>query len=219
MKEVGKLFQGLMVRAIMREVDPKTQTRRVIPHFNGGPQALDPDLVGEWKFEDGAWSAYPKDGGDLPIITGITPGYSIGDRIWVREAWRVGKGYDELPGSEFKSNKVWYEADGDAPKNRAGRYRHARFMPRWASRIDLDVVGVRVERLQDISYEDALAEGVADYRAMIADECNYETPDQCARRLRWPQREYELLWESINGAGSWALNPPVYVTEFKRILT
>ena len=92
-------------------------------------------------------------------------------------------------------------------------------MPRWASRITLEIVSVRVERLQDISYEDALAEGVLDFRPLIEPECQQgETADECARRLCWPQRCYRQLWESINGEGSWAKNPWVWVIEFRRKL-
>jgi hypothetical protein len=92
-------------------------------------------------------------------------------------------------------------------------------MPRWASRITLEVTGVRVERLQDISYEDALSEGVADFAEMLNNEPSAigETPEETARRLRWPQRWFESLWTDINGADSWNANPWVWVVEFRRL--
>ena len=92
------------------------------------------------------------------------------------------------------------------------------FCKREHSRITLEIISVRVERLQDISYEDALAEGVSDLTAMLRDECkppDGESGNDCARRLHWPQRLYEQLWESINGAGSWDVNPWVWCIEFK----
>ena len=112
-------------------------------------------------------------------------------------------------------NGQWKWEPGKSPC----RWRPSIHMPRWASRITLEIVSVRVERLQDISYEDALAEGVLDFRPLIEPECQQgETADECARRLCWPQRCYRQLWESINGEGSWEKNPWVWVIEFRRIM-
>jgi hypothetical protein len=76
-------------------------------------------------------------------------------------------------------------------------------MPRWASRITLEVTGVRVERLQDISEADAHAEGIPG--------------DLLHRAQGWSPRAFQLLWELINGAESWNTNPWVWVVEFRRI--
>ena len=115
-------------------------------------------------------------------------------------------------------SRIWYWADGNPTEGDWTRPRPSIHMPRWASRITLEIVSVRVERLQDISYEDALAEGVLDFRPLIEPECQQgETADECARRLCWPQRCYRQLWESINGEGSWAKNPWVWAIEFRRI--
>ena len=81
------------------------------------------------------------------------------------------------------------------------------FMPRWASRITLEVTGVRVERLRDISEADAAAEGVRQ---------DYGEPFDATQTIS-DRRRYELLWETINGKGSWDLNPFVWVVEFKRV--
>lgn len=101
------------------------------------------------------------------------------------------------------------------------KWRSSRFMPRWASRLTLEIMSVRVERVQDISYEDALAEGVYDYAAILSDEPHPsgESPQQAARRLQWPQRLYRKLWESLNAARGhdWNSNPFVWVIEFKRL--
>lgn len=80
-------------------------------------------------------------------------------------------------------------------------------MPRWASRILLEITGVRVERLQDISEADADSEGVSVVYGEPFDQANTITD----------RRRFELLWESINGPGSWDANPWVWVIEFKRI--
>ena len=116
-------------------------------------------------------------------------------------------------------SRIWYWADGNPTEGDWTRPRPSIHMPRWASRITLEIVSVRVERLQDISYEDALAEGVLDFRQLIEPECQQgETADECARRLCWPQRSYRQLWESINGEGSWEKNPWVWVIEFRRVV-
>jgi hypothetical protein len=81
----------------------------------------------------------------------------------------------------------------------ASQWKPSIHMPRWASRITLEVVSVRVERLQDISRVDAIAEGCCD-------------PDSST-----PKLAFEMLWQSINGPGSWEANPWVWVVEFKRI--
>jgi len=82
-------------------------------------------------------------------------------------------------------------------------------MPRWASRITLELTGVRVERLQDIDLADALAEGISDTGALILDSAGNEQGG--------PIAEYAVLWEQINGTGSWDANPWVWVLDFKSL--
>jgi hypothetical protein len=131
----------------------------------------------------------------------------------VREAWRVIKTYDA-----FDAGRIWaasggdmahcvhFEADGNRP-DWTGRYRHARFMPRWASRITLEVTGVRVERLQEISPADCDAEGIARLAT--------HTMDGAGRLAR--VKAYRAIWEGINGPDSWEANPYVWVIEFRRV--
>lgn len=159
-----------------------------------------------------------------------SPFGKIGDHLWVRETWRgvveinpPGKTTElgvarYVPGQEY-CRRVEYQAtherDGEP-------WRPSIHMPRWASRITLEVTGVRVERLQDISYEDAIAEGVSDFASTFPDDEKSaigETPEQTARRLQWPQRQYHLLWDSLNAARGvgWDANPWVWVVEFKRV--
>lgn len=179
MKERPILFSAPMVRALL--AGTKTQTRRAYA-----------TTVGSWNWvirETGHGTRDPF----------LCPYGVSGDRLWVREAWRVGKGYDAVAGSTFKSPTVWYGADGAAPADRAGRYRHARFMPRWASRITIEITGVRVERLCEISRGDAMDEGCPFPNMARGDD---------------PRQWYAGLWESINGAGSWDANPWVWVIGF-----
>jgi hypothetical protein len=90
-------------------------------------------------------------------------------------------------------------------------------MPRWASRILLEIVSVRVERLQDISEKDCWAEGIEAVDGLLDDMKIYEA----ARRMNRPFEDaaptYAALWESINGTGSWDANPWVWVVEFRRV--
>jgi len=135
-----------------------------------------------------------------------------GDRLWVREGWRVGS---------QDRNTIWYRdnackvipesAEKLAGKSLGDKWKSSIHMYRWTSRIDLEVVSVRIERLQDISEKDAMAEGCHsgqfEYKGFPKDGEGTETAVE----------SYQILWESINGKGSWALNPWVWVIEFKRI--
>jgi hypothetical protein len=178
-KERQILFSAPMVRAILD--GSKTQTRRAVK-----PQPL--------------WIAEPS----IPFKTpdadpkGIIrcPHGQPGDRLWVRETFFDATKLNEL--------RVLYRADDD--RSRFG-WTPSIYMPRWASRITLGVTGVRVERLQDISEEDALSEGVH------AGSWEYENGEGTESA----KESFECLWESINGIGSWESNPWVWVVEFKRV--
>ena len=121
----------------------------------------------------------------------------VGDRLYVREAWAAPHAYDHLPPRLIPQDaRIHYAATGD----RGGlMWRSPIHMPRWASRITLEITGIRVERLQDISAVDCWAEGIGHH------------PDVD------PRHEYAELWESLHGAGSWDANPWVLVVEFKRV--
>jgi hypothetical protein len=127
-----------------------------------------------------------------------------GDRLYVRETWAAPHAYDHLPPRLIPQDaRIHYAATED----RGGLlWRPSIHMPRWASRITLEVTGVRVERLQDISEADAMAEGV-----------HYSLLEKIqAGQDRWARHAYKKLWETINGSDSWDLNPWVWVVEFKR---
>lgn len=216
MKERPILFSGPMVRAILEA--RKTQTRRVIK-----PQA--------WAYSEdtlGQRMIYPRSGADDFGDSGrpIRYPYGVpGDRLWVRETWRA-----------FDDGDVFYRADfGDAVPVHADddpaawMWRPSIYMPRWASRITLEVTGVRVERVQEISEDDARAEGptpnwCGDLAGWDPEEHGYLLPgdenadDDVADggyyyTGRWAFAE---MWDSINAKRGhpWASNPWVWVIEF-----
>lgn len=202
MKERPILFSGPMVRALL--AGTKTQTRRVVALPRSRASfVLEDHGDGWWPYQsDDGESALCCDGTEHPYAS---PYGLAGDRLWVREAWKAHTTLDHLPPRDLPQGHVWYMAD-DGYKAQS-RYRHARFMPRWASRILLEVTGVRVERLQDISEVDAMAEGVEETNP------NLRGLQPC---MEW-RYAYEDLWKAINGASSWDANPWVWVVEFQRI--
>jgi uncharacterized protein YhfF len=185
------LLKDEMVRAILD--GRKTQTRRVMkPQPEGG---LDFTPFAPFGVVNGK--------GNPLICRHGQPG----DRLWVRETWQhlhnEGQKADEFEQWQQNSIDCFYLADESSPNNKpmSGRWRPSIHMPRWASRITLEITDVRVERLQDISNEDAVAEGIG-------------TP--CDMRYA-ALDAFKPLWESINGHDSWEANPWVWVIEFKRI--
>ena len=229
MKELPILFSAPMIRAILD--GRKTMTRRIVKsQFNtvwgsGCPNESTFTLMnGGQRWKD-AFAVHV----DRQTASGhwewlFCPYGKPGDRLWVREtgwqpceptprAWR--EGADTWP-------KYVYDADGisedEANDNRkwGWRRRSAIHMPRWASRITLEITDVRVQRLQDIDEHDAIAEGCTDRATethpddeRLKIECGYFPPSS-------HERAFRLLWESINGAGSWDANPWVWRVEFYR---
>jgi hypothetical protein len=224
MKERGMLFSAPMVLALLD--GSKTQTRRLVKHEIRGPNYLGHfnwyDKNG-WQGAHGGGTPFEKTNAAL-----LCPYGQPGDQIWVREHWRTYKALDGVPPRAIIAGAgVQYEAGGAnvLGVNNAdrGRFRNSMHMPRWASRIDLEITGVRVERLQDISEADTKAEGIESAfdstRWRMYDHCDGEKHSQYVGP-RWtidPVRSYRSLWLSINGAGSWDVNPWVWVIEFKRL--
>lgn len=208
MKERPILFSAPMVRAILGS--RKTVTRRVVRW----PSWANPEDAGQQAalVRDRALALY-RDGRAIKVLR--CPHGATGTRLWVREQFSYSYG----TGVEDRS-PCWYWADGQPDYGDWSRPAPSIRMPRWASRITLEVTGVRVERLQEISDADAMAEGVEHW--VIGEGWReYGLPPDVeaagTHPLRSARDSFASLWESINGPGSWEANPFVWVIEFRRV--
>jgi hypothetical protein len=199
-----------MVRALL--AGTKTQTRRVVK-----PQPVhDSRFAGGWKLEGKAGHEAAT---CSPLIADLSPYGQPGDRLWVREHWCASSAHDSLPPRDIPAgDAVEYLADSPT-RVLTGKARRAFHMPRWASRITLEVTGVRVERLQDISEADAMAEGgVEALKGWWSHEgLDWNSPGPNKRFGGTAIDSYRILWEQINGPGSWDANPWVWCVGFKRM--
>jgi hypothetical protein len=204
----------------------KRRTRRIIAGATDGawlPSGAWVELQGE------RWMA-----GNNGVVWELRPYAAVGDRFWIREAWRTGIALDPYNATTIAKrareagwSKPWapvrYEADGatcdwDAIEGfggKAGRLRAARFMPQWASRIQQGLLSIRAERLQAITVEDIIAEGIDVPR------CAYDKVPEDPRVLDqerecWARARFQELWDGINGdrpGCAWLDNPFVWVLE------
>lgn len=201
MKERPILFSGPMVRAILE--GRKTQARRVV---RAPTEDLNHPAVHHWQMDQESRAvavAHSERVAEQYITT--FPYYRIrcpygqpGDRLWVRETW--------APYAD--RTKAVYRASCGNPDE--WKWTPSIHMPRWASRITLEITGVRVEQLQDISRKDAAAEGI----------CYPESEPMPAwyRRSNWPEQNFAGLWDSINASKApWSSNPWIWVVEFSLI--
>lgn len=220
MKATGVLFNHAMSAALRREVDPKTQTRRVcrLAVRAGMPQP------------------------ELESLLRCCPYGVPGDLLWVRETFfAFGRWVTRF--NAKKGRDEWCFVDMTLETGRAylfdppdGWKRHQRaaggatpswwkrpsiFMPRVAARIVLEVTAVRVERLQDISEADSIAEGVepiVSANGGCRRWMHYAVPNEgYSSAWKFAFNSYASLWETINGPGSWDANPLVWVVEFRRV--
>ena len=232
-KERPILFSGPMVRALLD--GSKTQTRRVCkPDANLSAVVEVPDPMERGQVYNG--SHFGDEEGEVQFAC---PYGGRGDRLWVRETWQ-GPLLQEF---EVDADPDWhyashihqyqnpahceYAADGgpkpeytDADDVMRQGWRPSIHMPRWASRITLEITSVRVERLQDISEADAKAEGIFPHIRGGWHWLKHDSSNPCD----WNQFGYktaalafQALWESINGPDSWAANPWVWAIEFRRL--
>lgn len=188
----------------------KTQTRRIIRN-----QPI-PNHRGKFKFtqfsdDEGIESYWANE----PLWWTRCPYGQPGDRLWVRETWFHQEGgpiYDAAGGvMDSFDDEIIYRAD--KPNRKTVKWKPSIFMPRWASRILLEITEIRIERLQDISEADAKAEGASP----AAEEPFRDACGELVVPAGRYRNGYRDLWESINGPGSWSLNPFVWVIIFKRI--
>lgn len=221
-KERPVLFKDAMVRAILNGT--KTQTRRVLK------QAVGPSLsVGIDDDTPGV--------AELSWLWGDGPGYDVhetikrvpcphgkpGERLWVRETFsgphcmERSEEFPAVPPSQWPTESpIWYWADGEPSHGDWTKPRPSMFMPRWASRITLEITDVRVERLQDISVADAMAEGTPCYVCGGPLDGRSEDDCHCFHHKASPS-DYRALWESINGPDSWEANPWVWAISFRKV--
>lgn len=193
MKERPILFSAPMVRALL--TGTKTQTRRTLKLPAPKPENAD-------------------------MLIPYCPHGVRGDRLWVKETHRFGIGWDKSKPSKIPTAAtVRYEADGalrgEKQPIEAGKTRVSLFMRRPFSRLLLEITEVRVERLQSITEADAKAEGVTpaseDHTAAAVAYIFG------AKEFQAHKSAYATLWEQLNGPGSWALNPWVWVISFRRV--
>lgn len=204
------IFSGPMVRALLD--GRKTQTRRVL---NPQPRrdARRAELYGPSESRQVTFyanSGYPLDSTEVP--------YAVGDVLYVREAWRSWLGWDHRPPGWLEPGRhsIRYEADRYGPEGiDYGKLRPSIHLPKKFSRLCMEVTRVRVERVQDISDNDAAAEGIR--YAHGSYELEWMTPT--ARGITRIE-DFSDLWDSINakrGYG-WDANPWVAVVEWEKVI-
>ncbi|HBR9965700.1 hypothetical protein [Klebsiella pneumoniae] len=215
MTERGMIFNSEMVRAILD--GRKTQTRRPIKW-----KQTRFTEIGER--DDGSKWPWSEDAEHACDFWHPCPFGAVGDRIWIREsffpaplemqytpprktmwniAYRDGVQMEKLAPAEYNPLIYNYE-----------RWTPSIHMPRWASRILLEITDVRVERLNAISEEDARAEGIIDGGCL---NCGEPEPCGCANPEPDATDAFAYLWQSIYGQESWNANPWVWVISFERV--
>ncbi|HBS7944556.1 TPA: hypothetical protein ACGASC_001891 [Klebsiella pneumoniae] len=223
MTERGMIFNAEMVRAILD--GRKTQTRRIMkiqPEHSGfGLRRVIDSKNGS---DDGKyfWSLSDACGLKIRSKSFTCPFGSVGDRIWVREAFRVHSRATEVATLVYKASErnSWTEQTNRVPVSVCNKpatpekWTPSLHMPRWASRLLLEITDVRVERLNAISEEDARAEGIIDGGCL---NCGEPEPCGCANPEPDATDAFAYLWQSIYGSDSWNANPWVWVIEFKRV--
>lgn len=217
MTERPILFSAPMVRALLDGT--KTQTRRVVKFA----EVLDFE-----KGADGSWHVRTAGG-----ITRVRCPYGVpGDLLWVRENFSAEELDNGNDGLRYPADKAWMPIDGTAEA--AERWVHvfhydqkrrprgseipSIHMPRWASRLTLQITDVRLERLNDCSEDDALAEGVCwsdQWQAFVVPGVEHPNKDFPVLSRATAREMYAALWDTINGSGEWLANPWVWAVSFE----
>jgi hypothetical protein len=215
------LFSAPMVRAIL--AGTKTQTRRIVkpqpPHstwykINGAQShaccGADAQSIGDQSIGDLVFWVPPTPRSKDHLLP--CPYGSPGSHLYVKESWAIVPkpvGASEIcrigpDGSGATYKEAWTDPS-------AYKWKSPLFMPRWASRITLELTDVRIERLHAITEEDARAEGVLNYGESLV--VQHDDPS-----LPWARPRFQALWDVINGERApWASNPWVWVLGFKRV--
>lgn len=221
-REQGILYKAEMVRAILKGL--KEQTRRLVK----------PQPEADTEYGGFHWpSKHAQSMVDIRDMGGLCPFGTKGDRLWVREGWcHADPEFSVYPDDgrprstivdecgDPRERFVWYRATDqdivnvDHPER--SPWKSPIHLPRWASRITLEVAHVRVERLQDISVSDARAEGVEEFARTHCESLGQRKRcGVCSSKN--PKHQFEILWRMIHGNKSWNDNPFVWVITFDRI--
>lgn len=217
MKEHPILFSGPMVKAILD--GRKTQTRRVLK--------LDSPALWRFRSLKGGIASFSGCRG----MKGVPCPYEVGQILWVRENFYI----DQMPWDknrlpktrpvELTDDTIYYPADARGHGNLCcqlipecccaeigkPKIRPSIHMPRWLSRITLEITGVKIERLNEISEEDAVDEGLFSNGFVACGVCYPHSKENCRRC------GFKVLWENINGDGAWHLNPWVFCISFRKV--
>ncbi|MGQ3299685.1 hypothetical protein [Reyranella sp.] len=196
------LFSAPMVKSLLD--GRKTQTRRII-NLPGVANVVEFVHVGTdsrtgvpvFEMKDAAGRHLTRPTGKGSVSPHYSPRFAKGDRLYVRETWSAEHLWSGVKPSEIPCGPIWYWADGEPREGDWTKPKVAIHMPRWASRLTLTVTDMRVQRLQEISEADALAEGVT----APFSEGYFRT-------------SYRDLWNVINGAGAWDANPWIVAVSF-----
>ncbi|MFI4117250.1 hypothetical protein VAJ56_20765 [Klebsiella pneumoniae] len=244
MKERGMIFNGEMVRAILDGRKTQTRRiMKVQPESNQLGLLLITDSTKHNDIGKYHWAESNATGNHVRSNLFLCPFGAVGDRIWVRETWAILGNEDGCcidweeklcKADERSAARIYRASCEQRPGNYGlwsipddadwkphtkdyqyeGAWRPSIHMPRWASRILLEITDVRVERLNAISEEDARAEGIIDGGCL---NCGEPEPCGCANPEPDATDAFAYLWQSIYGQESWNANPWVWVIEFERV--
>ncbi len=201
------MFSRSMVVAMLE--DRKTKTRRKVKAI------APPGAVKAWQPDNELpWFRWENESGLLIGDSFSCPFGVAGDLLYVREEFRVSGFYDRMSPAQIPALdtvRIQYVAD-NAPLGNMGKKRENMYMPRWMSRLTLELVSIRIERLQEISDHDCMAEGLCPQAIEVVRQYKDEG---APLRGGSPERYlYAKLWEELHGEGSWQINPFVWVLEF-----
>ncbi|HBT3897303.1 TPA: hypothetical protein MBK72_004914 [Klebsiella pneumoniae] len=244
MKERGMIFNSEMVRAILDGRKTQTRRiMKVQPESNQLGLLLITDSTKHSDIGKYHWAESNATGNHVRSKLFSSPFGAVGERIWVRETWATLGNEDGCyvdwednlcKGDERSAARIYRASCEQRPGDYGlwsipddaywkphtkehkfeGAWRPSIHMPRWASRILLEITDVRVERLNAISEEDARAEGIIDGGCL---NCGEPEPCGCANPEPDATDAFAYLWQSIYGQENWNANPWVWVIEFKRV--